>query len=113
MAGKKVPSIADELARFKDMITKNNFEVIRYQNHTMYAISPKGSLIIEPEDLLWGEIIEDDELKSIMSELDMSNDADRFIADKFAYCGVGNYPWLEVDGDKIYNGSIIVCCYQR
>ena len=107
MAGKKLTSITDELARFKDIILKNGFGSIRYQNHTMYADSPKGGLIIHVEDVLWNAIIEDAEIKSMMKELITTDKTDRLIIEKLTYCDNAAENWVDIDAMKIYDGSII------
>ena len=106
MAGKKVKCIADELVRFKDVILKNGFEIAHYLNNTLYVEGPKGGLVVKVSPELWNIIIGDPEIKSWISELDISKPDDRTIADKFDYCN-SDEGWLDIDSEKIYTGAII------
>ena len=106
MAGKKVPSITDELVRFKDVILKSGFDIARQYNQTLYVEGPKGGLIVKIDQGLWNAIMEDPEMKSWISELDISKPEDRDIIDKFNYCE-NDGGWLEIDSEKIYAGAII------
>lgn len=109
MASKKQPSIDDALSYFKDVMKRSNIIEFKHVNSMIHAVNAKDvSVIIVPDQLLWNAIIEDEELKSHMDELDISKPENSIIQEKFTYAqDLNGNSWIEINGETMYAGEMV------
>ena len=103
MAGKKVPSIQDQLVKFKEIIKKFQVGKILHSNHVMFMRDKDDRLAIMTVDNdLWNLIVEDKEIE--MDELDPTNENHKVLINYAKYTEGEN--WLELDAEDLYKGKI-------
>ena len=115
MAGKRIPSIDDQLKLFKDVIartsgkpiTETNFVYIN--NIAVCNITIKNKtygLFISIDQNLWLKILDDPEIK--MSEIDISNPENTLMISKISMVSnITHSSWVDIDGTELFNGLII------
>lgn len=108
MASKKVPSVEDALKIFKDVMLRALLTDYLYVNKSMLSKNPKDhSILIIPDQTLWVKIIEDDELKSHIQELDINDPEQYKSLQLFEY---GNQldgdVWVDIDPEILFKGKV-------
>lgn len=115
MAGKKVPSMEDQIKIFKNVIFRASGKPIseikfyfinRILITNIEIKNKKYYLIFNIELDLWKEISQDDEIH--MSELDIKNIDNKDIIRKISII-INTNPdsWISIDAVDIYNGKVI------
>ena len=103
MATKKIPSMEDALATFKDVMARASLKEFMYSNRVMISKNPKGqSVIVVPDHELWVKITDDQEFMKNVKEIDI-NDPDK---DLLLYGEKLDGTWLEVDTQSVMAGLI-------
>lgn len=108
MAQKKVPSVDDALKIFKDVTLRASLSDYLYVNNSLISMNPKGnSIILVPDQVLWSHIIDDEELKNHLKELDIT-DPDQLEKSKLIPYATDfkNDSWVEVDTDTLFSGKL-------
>ena len=115
MAGKKVPSMEDQINIFKDVIFRASGKPIsEVQFHFMNNVlicdieikNKKYSLIFSIESYLWDKITQDDEIH--MSELNIEDSNNKDIIKKIAIIlNLNPECWISVDAMDLYSGNVI------
>lgn len=108
MAKKKVPSVEDAINRFRDVMLRASLSDYLYVNQTMISKNPKdNSIIIIPDQDLWIRLIDDEELKNHIKELDITN---KDHSEQMKLCSYSDdlihESWIEIDPNILFTGKI-------
>lgn len=109
MAKKKEPSIDDALNIFKDVMQRALLSNYVYVNSILVSKNSKGkSILIAPEKELWLKILEDEDLKKSMKELDYGDPNDQEALPFFLYLNeLKDLSWTELNSEEMFNGTTI------
>lgn len=109
MAKKKEPSIDDALNCFKDVMQRALLSNYVYVNSNLVSKNPKGnSILIIPEQALWLKIIEDEDLRKSMRELDISSKEDQDLNTFFQYIDkLKEVQWVDLNHEDLFKGLVI------
>ena len=104
MAKKKLPSIEDALESFRNVMTRSSLSSYVYVDSKLLSKSPKGySILIIPDQELWNQILNDEEFKSNMTELNPEDPDTEAQKELFIY---GEDPtsdgWIEADPEILF-----------
>ena len=109
MASKKVPSIADAVLGFKNVMSRIGLQEYTYLNHVIQSKTAKNfSVLIIPENALWDALIDDPEIN--LTELDISKPENTDAREKMYYgeeLSRSNEGWIEMDPESLQKGDII------
>lgn len=108
MAKKKLPSIEDVLESFRNVMTRSSLSSYVYVDYKLLSKSPKGySILIIPDQELWNQILNDEEFKSNMTELNPEDPDTEAQKELFIY---GEDPtsdgWIEADPEILFKGKV-------
>lgn len=108
MAKKKIPSTEDALKIFKDVMQRASLTSYQYVNNIMLSKNPDGNtIVIIPEQELWLKIIDDEEIKPVLKELDIN---DQRQSDKIQVLQYAKdlecESWVDIDPEILFKGKI-------
>lgn len=108
MAKKKIPSIEDALKIFKDVMQRASLTSYQYVNNIMLSKNPGGNtIVIIPEQELWLKIIDDEEMKPVLKELDISDPEQNDKMQVLQYAkDLDGEPWIDIDPEVLFKGKI-------
>lgn len=110
MASKKKPSIDEALNIFKDVMQRASLSNYVHYNSKLVSENNKGnSILIIPESELWLKILEDNDIKEHLKELDISDVKEREKLSLYQYMEDidDNTVWFNIDIDELFKGKII------
>lgn len=109
MAKKKDPSLEDAINIFEDAMNRSSLSTYLHVNRIIISKNPNGqSIIIVPEENLWLGLLEKEEFKSHLKELDLSNSIDQDISKKCIYGeDLNNESWIDLNNELLYSGKLI------
>lgn len=109
MAAKKEPSIDDALILFKDVMQRASLSNYVYVNKTILSENPKGkSVIIVPDQGLWLSILNDQELKGQMKELDINDPDYENRKSKLSIIeNISIDDWTPIDIESLFKGKTL------
>lgn len=102
MAKKKVPTIEDAIKSFNNIIERASLSNYYYVNKILLSKNQKGnSILIVPDETLWLKLIDDEEFKSAMKDIDLSNPEEYKLQQLFSYAESLDTGWTEIDAKEI------------
>ena len=109
MAKKKEPSIADGVELFKDVMKRSTLTDFIYLNRILLGKTSKdANVLVIPDQTLWNALLEDEEFKTHISELDISDPEQFQMNEKFSYGnGIENSGWVEINAETMYAGEMV------
>lgn len=109
MAKKKNTTVDDSLNYFKEIMKRASLSNYLYVNEIMISQNPKNqSIIIIPEHELWLKIVDDEEIKSQIKELDVNIPKERELNSLTVYgSDLNSKEWIDLDIDSLFAGKII------
>ena len=108
MAKKKLPSIEDALESFRNVMTRSSLSSYVYVDSKLLSKSPKGySILIIPDQELWNQILNDEEFKSNMTELNPEDPDTEAQKELFIYGeDLTSDGWIEADPEILFKGKV-------
>ena len=108
MAKKKLPSIEDALESFRNVMTRSSLSSYVYVDYKLLSKSPKGySILIIPDQELWNQILNDEEFKSNMTELNPEDPDTEAQKELFIYGeDQTSDGWIEADPEILFKGKV-------
>lgn len=111
MAKKKEPSIDEALNIFKDAINRASLlSPFLYTNSTLLSENAIGkTTLLVPETNLWLKLLEDNDLKESIREIDISNPIEHDKLELYQYAEKieDKSLWYDLNTDDLYAGKII------
>ena len=115
MAGKKIPSVEDQVKIFKDVITRTSgkpitdIKFVHVNKTALFSITIKNKtygLFMNIDQGLWIKLLDDPEIN--MTELDISNPDNSLVSSKISMVtNIDPNKWIAVNGTELFNGMII------
>lgn len=107
MAKAKEPSVDDALVIFKDVMNRSSISNYVHLNGIMIGKNDKDkNVIIVPDKSLWLKISEDEDIKSKLKEIDISDPAESENKLIISYAEV-DPKYIDIDIDTLFKGSVI------
>lgn len=109
MAGKKVYGVENAVAEFKSVMGRSALDQFYYVNNTLVAKSPKGYRVaIIPDQELWLRLINDEEFKKQITELQPTDALYEETKNIFLCANeVNGEGWIEVPLEDFFAGKVI------
>lgn len=112
MAKKKIPSIDDALKTFKEVMKRASLSNYHYVDGILLSRLSKNnrviSILVVPDEELWLRIINDEELKPNIKELDIAIPEEYVLKDIFQYGkDLNSNSWINLDSEEIQKGKVI------
>lgn len=112
MAAKKEQSVEDGVKIFKDVIKRASLNEFIHVNRSLYGITTgkkNTPVMMTLESELWNHIIDDPDLKSKITELDITKVENLDTKQKMIYADdmLNSDGWFQIDEEKMTKGDII------
>lgn len=94
---------------FKEiMFNRYGISSFIHENGIMYSLTNGVTILTIPEQILWDEIIEDEELKSMMTPLNPEDSNFKLVQEMMRYADdIDGNSWFGLDADKLFNNNVI------
>lgn len=108
MAKKKIPSIDDALKIFKDAMQRASLSDYLYVDKTLHCKHPKDyTVLVIPDQALWLKILEDDELKDQLKEINITDPNQEEKIKNMRYVeNLEDDGWIDIDSEILFKGKI-------
>ena len=108
MGKKKEPSVNDSLDLFKEIIKRAGLKDFTYIGTNMFCRTAKDiNLSFHFDQPLWAIIIDDNDLKDKLKEVNITTVVGNRIATILEYCNDLKDGWVELDSQVLYDGGMI------
>lgn len=108
MGTKRIPTVEDAVKEFKSVMQRASLTSYYYVNNVMLAKAPKDySVMVIPDLDLWVKLLDDEDLKPNIKELDVTDPEQSAKIPLFRFADQINDPaWLEPDQESFFKGAV-------
>lgn len=110
MAKKSKQSLEESIDIFKNVMERSSLSDYLHVNRVLISKNQKdNSVLVTLDPVIWNNIIDDNDFKNKIRELDLKNPDDEQYSKIYSYAidVNNNDSWIELDCDKLYSGKIV------
>jgi len=102
--------VEDSITTFLEIMNRASLSEFLYTNRILIAKNPKDeyTVLIPVDQSLWNVLVDNDEFKSHIQELDITDESNQYIIKNTSCCDdLDSDLWINLDCTELYAGNVL------